>query len=229
MFIRAAALAVAVGLPCAASHAAIFFTFQDPGPEREFTLQENGDNSITFLYSLSQFVSLSVTSDSGDLVSTTFAETRVSFSMKTTTTPIVDQPGLLVANLSGVFTFEDMSGVMPSTILTGTFDRAVTTLIMGQSMGTIEASGSVAGDSVVGSLSYVAGDALLALLDAGDILGGRQTASFALSELTGGLDGNGLLSMLGSAAFTGSSEVVPTPGALALFGIGAVSATRRRR
>lgn len=224
-----AALAAAIGLPCAVAQGAIFFTFQDPGPEREVSIQENVDDSFTFAYSFSETVSLSLTSDAGEIADTTFAETRLTLNVTTDGAPIVDQPGLLVANILGEFVFEDVSGGGPVTILSGVFDDAVATLLLGNFMGQIEGSGAVAGNTTVGSLQLTAGDALLALLDDGVTLGGRQTASFALSDLVGEEDGEGLMSLAGSAAFTGSSQLVPAPGAAALFGLGGFAAMRRRR
>lgn len=225
---RAAGLA-AVTVPSALAHGAIFFTFQDPGPNRELSVQEHADHSMTLSYSMSETVSLAVTSDAGEVADTVFDQTRLTLAVTTSVTPIVDEPGLLVTRVSGTFVFDDMSGVGPVTILSGTFDRAVTTLLMSQFMGTIEASGSAAGDSTVDSLTLTAGTALESLLANGAMLGGRQTASFALSELTGGLDEQGLMSLVGSAAFTGSSEVIPAPGVATVFGLSAVGVLRRRR
>jgi len=226
---RAAALAVAVGLPCAASQAALFFTFQDPGPAREFTAQENVDDSWSFSYSASQLVSLSITASEGEIPNTTFSQTRVTMNVQTSTSPIVDQPDLLVTEISGTFTFEDVSGMSPVTILTGTFDEAIATLLISNLMGSIEASGSATGDTAVGSLQLTAGDAISDLFgDPSLVLGGRQTASFALSELTGSEDG-GLATLIGSAAFTGSSEGIPSPGAFGLFAAASLAALRRRR
>jgi len=223
-----ATLCVAVGLPCAAAPGAIFFTFQDPGPEREVTIQENEDSSLSFMYSFVDTVALSLTSDAGEIADTTFSETRLTFNLQSSTTPVVDQPGLLVTELSGQFTFEDVSGGGAVTILTGDFSDAVATLLLGSFMGTIEGSGSLAGDTAVGSVQLTAGAALQGLLDPGESLGGRQTSSFAFSELTGEED-DGLMTLLGSAAFTGSSQVIPAPGGAALLGLGLLSAARRRR
>ncbi len=229
MYSSIAALVVAMGLPCAAASGAIFFTFQDPGPEREVTLQQNEDDSFSFAYSFDHTVSLFVTSDNGEIANTTFNQTRLTLSMQTDTMPLVDQEGLLVTHLSGQFVFEDVSGGAPTTIMTGLFDEAVATLLMGEFMGQIEASGSVAGSTIVGSLQLMAGEALTSLMDPGATLGGRQTSSFALSDLLGSDEGNGL-TLAGSAAYTGSSEVlVPAPGAAALLGLGGLVAMRRRR
>ncbi len=231
MYRTITALGAAIGLPCAAASGAIFFTFQDPGPEREITIQENQDDSLTFSYSFDNLVSLFITSDAGEIANTTFDQTRVTMNLTTSTAPIVDQPDLLVTELSGEFVFTDVSGARGDdegvTILTGVFDEAVATLLMGQFMGQIEASGSASGDSTVGSLQLIAGDALLALLEPGEVLGGRQTSSFALSELTG--EDEDPFTLTGSAAFTGSSEVIPAPGAFSLLGLGGLAAMRRRR
>jgi len=229
MMYRLAAIAVAVGAPCVTADAAIFFTFQDPGPAQELTIQEQGDGSLQFSYSFTHLVSLSITSDGGEVPATVFNQTRVTLDMQTSTSPIVDDPNLLVTELSGSFVFEDVSGMDPVTILTGDFTEAITTLLRGEAMGLIEASGSVAGDTVVGSLSLTAGEALENLFaDPGAFLAGRQTASFALSNLTGDA-GENLATFVGSAAFTGSSELVPSPGATALFGLGVLAGMRRRR
>jgi MYXO-CTERM domain-containing protein len=118
----------------------------------------------------------------------------------------------------------------PATILTGTFDEAIATLLIADLMGTIEASGSAAGDTAVGSLQLTAGDALTDLfVDDSLVLGGRQTASFALSELSGMEDGDDLFTLMGSAAFTGSSQVIPSPGSASLLGLAGLVALRRRR
>ncbi len=224
-----AVLVAAVGLPCAMAHGAIFFTFQDPGPSREVSVAQNQDDSMTFTYSFDDTVSLFFTSDMGEIPNTTFGETRLTMNLTTSTTPLVDQPGLLVAEISGEFVFEDVSGDDPIIIMNGLFNEAVATLLMGQFMGKIEASGSATGDSVVGSLELFAGDALLDILAPGESLGGRMTSSFAFSELSGTPDGDGLLKMTGSAAFTGSSEIIPAPGALGLLGLGGMAISRRRR
>jgi hypothetical protein len=229
MIYRAVALAVAVGMPCVAADAAIFFTFQDPGPEQELTIEEQGDGSLDFSYSFTQLVALSITSDDGEVPATVFSQTRLTLDMQSSTSPIVDDPNLLVTELSGSFVFEDVSGMDPVTILSGNFDQAITTLLRGEAMGMIEASGSVAGDTVVGSLSLTAGEALRNLFaEPESFLAGRQTASFALSNLTGDADDD-LATLMGSAAFTGSSQLIPTPGTGALFGIGGAIALRRRR
>jgi len=223
-----AAVAAAIAIPGATASGAIFFTFQDPGPAKEITVEENGDESMSFMYDFGQTVSLSITSDAGEAPDTVFAQTRLTLDMTTTSSPIVDEPDLFVARLSGQFTFEDVSGADPVTILSGPFDRAVATLLMGQFMGTIEASGSVAGDTTVGSVSLEAGEALLGLLEPGQVLGGRQTSAFAISNLSGDTGQNGLLSLLGDAAYTGSSQVIPAPAAAALFGLGGFALRRRR-
>ena len=229
MTLRAAAVTAAVGLSGATAHGAIFFTFQDPGPDREVTITENEDNSLSLSYSFAETVSLFITSDEGEIPNTTFEDTRLTLNLTTSTSPLVDNPGLYVSHISGEFVFEDVSGMMPATILTGVFDDAVATLLSSELLGVIEASGSAVGDSVVGSLQLIAGAALTPLLAPGTELGGRQTASFALAELTGGETEEGLAVLEGSAAFTGSSETIPAPGAAGLFGLGLLAMSRRRR
>jgi uncharacterized protein (TIGR03382 family) len=83
---------------------------------------------------------------------------------------------------------------------------------------------------------YVAGPALQALMPVGTVLGDPTEGVFTLTAIAPVGGGTAFLNPDGSfksfdanASFTGNAEVVPTPGALALAGLGGLCLLRRRR
>jgi hypothetical protein len=135
--------------------------------------------------------------------------------------------GLFRSNVSGTFTIYDFAGNVRTDILTGNVSGGQF-LKFGTSHVILLNSGS--------GLTYTAGPRLSSILGPGRTLAATQEASFALSSVrtaTGSPEiigpNNVFETFFASTAFTGSTNVVPSPGALVLLGVGSCVIARRRR
>ncbi len=135
--------------------------------------------------------------------------------------------GLFRSNVTGSFTIYDFAGNVRSDIITGTVGSGQF-LKFGASHVILLNSNS--------GLTYTAGPRLASILGPSRALAAAQDATMALSNVrtaTGGTEiigpGNVFETFFATAAFTGSSNVIPSPGALVLLGAGSCVIARRRR
>jgi hypothetical protein len=155
-----------------------------------------------------------------------FPNARLSMSMALS--PAQDLGGgLFTAALQGTFAIYDFTGGTRSDIIVGT--------VSGGTFLHFAESNVILLNSNTG-LSYSAGPRLSALLAPGRTLAAPQDGTFALSNVrnsTGGTEilgpGGVFQTFFANTAFTGSSNVIPTPGAIVLAAAGGLVVTRRRR
>jgi len=135
--------------------------------------------------------------------------------------------GLFRAGVGGSFSVYDYTGDVRSDIITGTLSGGTFLRFGGTNVILLNNNTG---------LSYAAGPRLNALLAPGRTLAPAQDGTFALSDVRNANDGpeiigpgGAFLTFFANTAFTGSSNVVPTPGAIVLTLAGGVAATTRRR
>jgi hypothetical protein len=169
-------------------------------------------------------LTLDLTNEGGGIVNFTNARMFMTFTLPAAQAPI---PNLYIANVTGTFSIYDYTGNTRVDILTGT-------LTGGQFIKSGSSHTIVMNDG--SGLTYTPGPRLSALLPAGSSLVPAHDGTFSLTNvrtLAGGTDiigpNNTFSSFTATPAFSGSSTVVPTPGALVLCGIGGYLTARRRR
>lgn len=225
MFARAC---IAAGMACAcgaAAEAAISFTFQDPSTAREVTQTASGaatPGSIS--YNPVPAVSLRVDGTEEGLGVLNYSTTLTMNISVGPGGPVSGVPGALSALLSGNFSFFDRDS--SATILTGTFTNAAIV--------TLTQAGAIISTSQDSLMTYTAAGALLTQLNNHGFSGltGPSDAAFTLTDITPTalLNGFGFFnSFTANAAFTGTTHVVPAPGALGLTALAALGVARRRR
>lgn len=227
---------IAAGLLAAAgsvAQAAVTFSFADPAPGKQLRHTSNGglpgSGSLSYDTSATTgVIRFIVGSNDGSVPTTVFANARMDMSIEVgLATPI---PGGFMAPLSGSFRIFNASTGLD--ILTGSFGYAGpggTAVVFGP-------SGALITNSIVpNDLVYTAGPELTALLPSGQVLAPLFDAVFTLTDIAqigGGpfVNPNGeVASFDANASFSGTSELIPTPGALALLGLGGLVGLRRRR
>lgn len=235
MAVSKLALVGALGLAAAAgsAQASISFTFDDPSENREevYTAPAFVGDTGHLTY-LSQFpVELVVNAiNEGAAQAVTF---DAKFVKNVDVGAVTDLGGgTYSASITGTFEYLT-NDISEDLILGGTFTGALIFII--SDVGTIVASDSV------GDLVYTAGQEMIdrLLSDANyvfpgfDPLGGRD-AAWTLTDLTGiSLVSSGDDDFFGdfsaSAAYTGTADVIPTPGSIALMGLAGLGVISRRR
>lgn len=135
--------------------------------------------------------------------------------------------GLYRSNVTGTFSIYDYTGNTRSDIITGAVSGGQF-LKFGTSHVILLNSNS--------GLSYTAGPRLTQILGPNRQLAASQDGTFALSNVRTALGSTEIIgpnnvfeTFFATTAFTGSSNVVPAPGALVLLGAGAGIIARRRR
>ncbi len=216
------ALLVAAGT----ANTSIAFSFADPLPGTQFTNTQNGAGAGLgrLVWDSNAQLSFLVDGTAEGLGSITFGNARMEFDF-------VLQPGFLAPNgdtiipVTGTFTIYDFTGMVRTDILTGTATGGAFLRSGGTSVILLsDPTGFV----------YTAGAALTAWLPPSVNLINPQEAVFTMTDLevAGGLPllgaGGSVRSFVANSSFSGNSAI-PTPGALALLGVGGLVATRRRR
>lgn len=206
----------------AAAQAGIAFSFADPIPGRQLTstanAQEAGVASLTYDQSAELVFLIDGTDVGIGNVVFPHAHLEMNLSLGTATT----FAGITQAPVTGSFTIYDLSSESRVDILTGIAD-----------IGTYVRVGNT--NALLFSdpnFSYVAGPALASLLAPGTTFTGPTEGVFTLTDINPSsfLNSNGTFkSFQANASFTGNTEVVPAPGALALAGLGSMLVIRRKR
>jgi len=236
MEIRALVGVVGVSAVAAAANADVLFTFEDPGSgfELEYVspaLVEGAvQGELRTLNAEPITVNLDVIDDGSGIGFGTVAFDNISFLMSLDVGAVLDtepDSGVFEAPvLGGSFIFFDAAaeGINPDAIILEASLTGGALLTMGSSGATITTSDQ-------GGLVYTAGSLLLPVLD-GLGLTGPADAAFTLTDISEPASVNefGFLNdFLSNSAFTGTATLVPTPGALAVFGFAGAAALRRRR
>jgi uncharacterized protein (TIGR03382 family) len=227
---------IAVGVLAAAgtvAQSAVTFSFADPAPGKQLRHTSNGaaPGSGTLTYDLTPttgVIRFIVGSNDGSIPTTVFANARMDMNIDVgLAVPI---PGGYMAPLSGSFRiFNATSGL---DILTGTFGSAGpggTSVIFG-------ASGALITNSITpNDLVYTAGPELTALLPSGLFLAPLFDAVFTITDIAQIGPGpfvstsGEIASFDANASFSGTSELIPTPGTMALLALSGLVGLRRRR
>lgn len=230
MFARRRTVATLAGLFAgpAALAGVITFSFAPPPLGATMTNIANAGGVDTGLLVFNQNAVLNFTVDGTNegFGVVNFPNARLAVTM--TLAPAVDMGGgFFRAPVAGNFAIYDFTGNVRTDIISGTVSAG--TFIHFGSTNVILLNNNT-------GLSYSAGPRLTALLAPGRTLDNAQEGTFALSNVTNVMGGPEIIgpggafqTFFGNTAFTGSTNVVPTPGAIALGLLGGIAATRRRR
>ncbi|MBX9736815.1 MAG: hypothetical protein K2X32_07805 [Phycisphaerales bacterium] len=226
---RSIALALTTALTlAAAANASVTFQFADPAGGSQLTNVANGGGAGLGLmtYDTSANIDFFVDGSGAGLLSPSFlgAHLEIAFTLGA---GVVLPGGTIQIPVTGTFTVYQGTGMSRVNILTGT------TLPSGS--GAFFQVGST--QSILFSdpegFAYTAGPALTPFL-AGNSLIDPQEAVFTVTDLTlssaASLLGAGgvVNSFTANTSFSGNANI-PTPGAMALVGVGGLLAARRRR
>lgn len=209
-----------------AAQAGLAFSFADPGLGiRPVTNVANGGGAGVGLISYNMAVPISFIVD-GLSEPTPFQQTfaNAHLELNLLISPASTIGGVTTANVSGYFIVTDSGGgmILRGDSQSGSFVR-------------VGGTNSILFSDQTG-FAYTFGASLLSLLDPGRTAANPQEAVFTLTNiLTAG--GAQLIdpitkafnSFSANSSFTGNTETVPTPGSLALLGLGGLIAARRRR
>ncbi|MBS0186471.1 MAG: hypothetical protein JSS51_00280 [Planctomycetes bacterium] len=218
--------ATAVFALAGAAQAGLAFSFADPGLGiRPVTNVANGGGAGIGLISYNMAVPISFIVDGSSEpapFSQTFANAHLQLNLLIS--PAVTVGGVTTANVAGSFIVTDSGGgmIVRGDSQAGSFVR-------------VGGTNSILFSDQTG-FSYTFGASLLALLAPGRTPANPQEAVFTLTNiLTAG--GAPLFDPItkifndfsANSSFTGNTEAVPTPGSLALVGLGGLLVARRRR
>jgi len=223
--------AAAAGALCASmvAHAGVIsFSFSPPTSGGTLTsiAGAGGPDSGLMVFDQTSALNFTIDATGEGLGMINFNNARMFMTM--TLPPATDiGGGLYRSNVTGTFTIYDYTGNVRSDILTGN--------VAGGQFLKFDTSHVILLNSNSG-LSYTAGPRLTAILGPGRTLAPSQDGTFALANVrtaTGGTNilgpGNVFETFFARTAFTGSTNVVPTPGCIALLGVGGLMVARRRR
>jgi len=217
-----------------AAEAAFMFTFDDPTGGKEISFAPSGATSGSIFYDQGALVDLVVSDDLGILAGPLDFQTQLFMDIDVTNIgPSADVPGGVTASISGFFEFRE-SGLrgLESPLLRGTFSDG--------SLLQVSTAGALITTSDTGSLVYEAFGALAAQLTGLGVTEfiAPSDAVFTLTAIEPLLQFNtttlrgefeGLPGFEANAAFTGTTNFIPGPGALATVALGGIFASRRRR
>ncbi len=223
MMSRALGAALALGGLCASTQAAVYFTFDDPGPGPEITYTEGTDNN----------------SDPGVLVFNNSAQLDF----------IVDgtDEGLGTMTYTATLDMEIMigavqgtvGGILSAPILGGSFafsevgsgDDILTGSLSNGGLLTLNTVGALIATSTTAGLVMNEGPALAAFLG-GLTLTPNFDISFTLTNISPGTTKNAddfITSFVANSAFTGNANVIPSSGPVALAALSMTLLGARRR
>lgn len=224
-------VALAAGLMCASAvaHAGVItFSFTGVSSGGTLTTVAGAGGPDTALMVFNQNIPLNFTIDDtangGGL--TTFNNARATMSISLPPANNLGG-GLFHSQVSGSFAIYDFTGNVRTDILTanltgGIFQKFQTSHLIQLGTNT--------------GLTYTAGPRLTQILGPGRQLAASESGLFALADVrtfTGGTEvigpGNVFESFFANTAFTGSSNVIPNPGSVALLTVGGLMMARRRR
>ncbi len=211
------ALVAACGI-AGVSQAALTFSFADPVPGRQMSYSQG-----TGLISYDNLAAITVLVDGSTepiSFSTAFPNSTMTMSLAVGTVSVAGP--VIQAPVAGFFELRDASSAL---IIRG--DTANGSFIRLGSTSSILMSDDI-------SFAYTAGPSLNALLVPGRALANPQEAVFTVTDLLVGgggplvVDGQ-MRSWTANASYSGNSEVVPAPGAIALASLGGLLIARRKR
>jgi len=219
------AIAAATMSFAAAANAGIAFSFADPAGGKQLTNVKDGGGANTGLLTYDTAAAITFIIDgNAEGFSASFPNARMELSMLLGQATTIG--GVTTAPVDGQFTIYDFTGGVRTDIITGTSDNGSYVRIGGTNALLFSSD-----DGFV----YTAGPALTALLAPGRVIAPLQEAVFSLTDIatTGGTGlfapGGVFNSFSANASFSGNTDVVPNPGALALLGVAGMTAGLRRR
>lgn len=213
-------------LAASAANADIAFSFADPFAGTQFvhTQGGGGGNNGLLTYNQNAVITFNVDGSGEGLGSLQYTnarlETNLIFGLGTVT------PGGIVVPVTGTFTIYDFTGNVRTNLLTGTATA-------GAFFRTGNTSSILFSDA--SGFAYSAAGSLAAWLPVGTTLGNPQEAVFTITNLVVAngqslLDNDGVVrSFTANSSYSGNAALVPTPGAMAMLGLGGLAAARRRR
>ncbi len=233
MSLRNVALLTVVGLAASAAQADLAFSFADPVGGRQLTNTQNGiggPGTGQLTYDQNAVLSFLVDGSTEPTpFNFTFANARMEMSLiigMATTVGQLSQAAVLQGSFFRIYDATSGNTILRGDATGGAFIR-------------FGGTNSVLLSDVTG-FAYTFGSALQALLDPGRAPANPQEATFTVTDiLTARQQGGGQAPLIGpggvissftaNTSFSGNVAVVPTPGAMALVGLGGLVAARRRR
>jgi MYXO-CTERM domain-containing protein len=220
------ALLVAGGVLALASaaNASIAFSFADPIPGRQVSNLSNGGGVGIGRLSYDTAVPITFLIDGVEegLGTATFTNARLRVDL--TLGAAISIGGIVIAPVGGTFTIFDATSGLD--IVTGSSNLGSFVRVTG--------TNSIQFSTADG-FAYSAGPALQSFLGPGLVLTADQEAVFTLTDIVTASGapfigpGGVFRDFQANASFSGTSNVVPTPGATALVGLAGLAAFRRRR
>ncbi len=211
-------------LAAGAAQASIAFSFADPANGRQLTNVKDGAAAGVGLmtYDSSAPITFIVDGTEDSLGVLVFNNARME--MRFEMSPAVTIAGVTTAPVAG--TFRIYNATSGNDIVTGQSADGAFVRIAG--------TNSILFSSPDG-FTYTAGADLTSFLPSGQSLAADQEAVFTLTDVL--VQGGGSMFAAGgvfkdfaaNASFSGTSNLVPTPGAIALAGLGGLLVGRRRR
>lgn len=224
---KIAALAMCLAAAAGTAQASITFSFADPVPGSQLSAVADtpAPGIASLSYDTNAAINLLIDGSQEGLGITSFANARMEFT-NMTLGAAVTIGGITVAPIAGSFTIYDFTGNVRTDILTGSSQNGSFVRVLGTNSLQF---------STPDGFTYTAGPALQAFMAPGTFLTAYQEASFSLTDVQAVGGGNFIgpggvfRSFTANTSYSGNSEVIPTPGALALAGMGGLLAARRRR
>ncbi|CAN5836432.1 hypothetical protein BH11PLA1_BH11PLA1_18560 [soil metagenome] len=227
-----ALLTSVVGLAASAAHADLAFSFADPVGGRQLTNTQNnagGAGTGQLTYDQTAILAFLVDGSTEPLpFSFTFPNARMEMSVIIGTATVAGGITSAPVLLNSFFRIYDQT--TGNTIIRGDATGGAFIRFGGTSSILL---------SDISGFAYTFGAGLQALLQPGRVATNPQEATFTVTDIsTTRVQGipaplvgpNGVISgFQANTSFSGNAAVVPTPGAMALLGIGGILAGRRRR
>lgn len=208
-----------------ASAGVITFSFADPVPGRQLSAVANGAGpGVAALSYNTDTINLLIDGSAEGFGALSFANARMELNMSLGSAVTIG--GITVAPVAGFFTIYDFTGNVRTDIITGTSQAGSFVRVLGTNSLQF---------STPDGFTYAAGPALTALLAPGRVLAAYQEGSFSLTDVQAAGGGNFIgpggvfRDFTANTSYSGNTDVIPAPGALALAGLGCLVATRRRR
>lgn len=224
---KISAIAMFVAAAAGSAQASITFSFADPVPGSQLSAVANSPapGIASLSYDTNATINLLVDGTQEGMGSTAFTNARMEFT-NMTLGAAVTIGGITVAPIAGSFTIYDFTGNVRTDIITGTSQAGSFVRVLGTNSLQF---------STPDGFTYTAGPALNAWMTPGSILSAYQEASFSLTDVQAVGGGNFIgpggvfRSFTANSSYSGNTEVIPAPGAIALAGMGGLLAARRRR
>ncbi len=219
---RGLAIVALAGAATAANAGTITFSFADPVPGRQLTAVAGGGGIAALSYDQTAALTVLIDGTAEGFGTLVFNNARMELNMSLA--PAVTIGGTFIAPVSGYFRLYDATSGQD--IVTGQSQNGSFVRVLGTNSLQF---------ATPDGFTYTAGAALQSQLAPGRFLAPYQEASFSLTDIqtaTGGffIGENGVFqSFTANSSYSGNSDVIPTPGALALMGLGLGLVARRRR